>query len=83
MISKIAVDLENLFLHGRPTTGFQTFLGTAPNRSCFPSETSILRTWKEGCLEALRSPCHCRIETDPKISQELGNALNIISRFAP
>ena len=83
MISKIAVDLENLSLNGRPMTGFQTFLGTAPNRNCFPSETSILRTWNEGGLGTLRSPCHCRIETDPKISQELGNALNIISRFAP
>lgn len=39
---------------------------------------------REGVLPGdLRSPCHCRIGTDPKISQGLGCAFNMISCLVP
>lgn len=85
MVSQIALDLKYLALNGRPATGPQTILGTALSTllTCFLTEASILWLEKKGCLRPLSSPCHCSIETDPKISQGLGNALDIISCFAP
>lgn len=84
MIYNVALDLENLSLNDRARIGPQTFLGTAhATPTCFSAATSALQRANEGCLGDLRSPCHCRIETDPEISQGLGNAFNLIFRLAP
>lgn len=86
MISKIATDLGNVSLNGRPTIGPLTFLGTSLSTplTFFPKEILGMR---QGIPQGMRAPlgpqeahCHCRIQTDPKISQGLGNAL---SCFAP